>query len=45
MTAARRYGIAVAGAYLHGVGVPACVASGTAAAERVATAYIESTQR
>ncbi|MFF5036157.1 protoporphyrinogen oxidase [Nocardia salmonicida] len=38
-------GIAVAGAYLHGVGVPACVASGTAAAERVATAYIESTQR
>ncbi|MGW0634099.1 protoporphyrinogen oxidase [Nocardia salmonicida] len=37
-------GIAVAGAYLHGVGVPACVASGTAAAERVATAYIESTQ-
>ncbi|MFI1236893.1 protoporphyrinogen oxidase [Nocardia salmonicida] len=38
-------GIAVAGAYLHGVGVPACVASGTAAAERVATSYIESTQR
>ncbi|WP_194824386.1 protoporphyrinogen oxidase [Nocardia sp. XZ_19_231] len=38
-------GIAVAGAYLHGVGVPACVASGTAAAERVATACIESTQR
>ena len=38
-------GIAVAGAYLHGVGVPACVASGTAAAERVASAYIESTQR
>ncbi|MEV4151764.1 protoporphyrinogen oxidase [Nocardia salmonicida] len=37
-------GLAVAGAYLHGVGVPACVASGTAAAERVATAYIESTQ-
>ncbi|MFC9658601.1 protoporphyrinogen oxidase [Nocardia sp. NPDC127606] len=37
-------GIAVAGAYLHGVGVPACVASGTAAAERVATAYIASTQ-
>lgn len=31
-------GLAVAGAYLHGVGVPACVASGTAAAERVATA-------
>lgn len=30
-------GFAVAGAYLHGVGVPACVASGTAAAERVAT--------
>ncbi|MBC7302876.1 MAG: protoporphyrinogen oxidase [Nocardia sp.] len=30
-------GIAVAGAYLHGVGVPACVASGTAAAERIAT--------
>lgn len=31
-------GLAVAGAYLHGVGVPACVATGTAAAERVATA-------
>ncbi|TCJ94919.1 protoporphyrinogen oxidase [Nocardia alba] len=38
-------GIAVAGAYLHGVGVPACVASGTAAARRVATACIENTQR
>lgn len=31
-------GLAVAGAYLHGVGVPACVATGTAAAERVAAA-------
>ncbi|MFD3508506.1 protoporphyrinogen oxidase [Nocardia sp. NPDC058666] len=31
-------GLAVAGAYLHGVGVPACVASGTAAADRIATA-------
>lgn len=29
-------GLAVAGAYLHGVGVPACVASGTAAANRIA---------
>ncbi|MFQ6397258.1 protoporphyrinogen oxidase [Nocardia sp. KC 131] len=29
-------GLAVAGAYLHGVGVPACVASGTAAAHRIA---------
>ncbi|MEV0433028.1 protoporphyrinogen oxidase [Nocardia sp. NPDC050413] len=29
-------GLAVAGAYLRGVGVPACVAAGTAAAERVA---------
>ncbi|MGQ4597731.1 protoporphyrinogen oxidase [Nocardia sp. R6R-6] len=29
-------GLAVAGAYLHGVGVPACVASGTAAAQRIA---------
>ncbi|WP_378731923.1 protoporphyrinogen oxidase [Nocardia brasiliensis] len=29
-------GIAVAGAYLHGVGVPACVASGNAAAHRIA---------
>lgn len=28
-------GLAVAGAYLHGVGVPACAASGAAAAERV----------
>lgn len=28
-------GLAVAGAYLHGVGVPACVAAGTAAADRV----------
>ncbi len=27
--------LAVAGAYLHGVGVPACAASGTAAAERI----------
>ncbi|WP_342802068.1 FAD-dependent oxidoreductase, partial [Nocardia sp. No.11] len=31
-------GLAVAGAYLHGVGVPACVAAGTAAAERIARA-------
>ncbi|WP_410869621.1 protoporphyrinogen oxidase [Nocardia sp. A7] len=31
-------GLAVAGAYLHGVGVPACVASGTAAADRIVTA-------
>ncbi|MFI6569169.1 protoporphyrinogen oxidase [Nocardia fluminea] len=38
-------GLAVAGAYLHGVGVPACVASGTAAAERVAAACIDSPQR
>ncbi len=30
-------GLAIAGAYLHGVGVPACVASGTAAAHRIAT--------
>lgn len=29
-------GLAVAGAYLHGVGVPACVASATAAAHRIA---------
>ncbi|ATL68857.1 protoporphyrinogen oxidase [Nocardia terpenica] len=28
-------GLAVAGAYLHGVGVPACAAAGTAAAERI----------
>ncbi|BCK54769.1 FAD-dependent oxidoreductase [Nocardia wallacei] len=28
-------GLAIAGAYLHGVGVPACAASGTAAAEAV----------
>ncbi|MEU6559437.1 protoporphyrinogen oxidase [Nocardia nova] len=28
-------GLAVAGAYLHGVGVPACAASGTAAAQRL----------
>ncbi|MBF6329756.1 protoporphyrinogen oxidase [Nocardia transvalensis] len=28
-------GLAVAGAYLHGVGVPACAASGTAAARRI----------
>ncbi|MFD6395836.1 protoporphyrinogen oxidase [Nocardia sp. NPDC060249] len=38
-------GIAVAGAYLHGVGVPACVAAGTAAAERVVTSQIGSAQR
>lgn len=31
-------GLALAGAYLHGVGVPACVASGTAAAHRIAAA-------
>ncbi len=30
-------GLAVAGAALHGVGVPACVATARAAAERVAT--------
>lgn len=30
-------GLAVAGAYLHGVGVPACAASGTAAADRILT--------
>ncbi|WP_019927889.1 protoporphyrinogen oxidase [Nocardia sp. BMG111209] len=30
-------GLAVAGAYLHGVGVPACAATGTAAAERIRT--------
>src|SRR5690606_9639891 len=29
-------GLAVAGAYLHGVGVPACVAGGDAAARRIA---------
>ncbi|MEU7629323.1 protoporphyrinogen oxidase [Nocardia sp. NPDC049220] len=29
-------GLAIAGAYLHGVGVPACIASGTAAAQRIA---------
>jgi oxygen-dependent protoporphyrinogen oxidase len=29
-------GLAIAGAYLHGVGVPACVASGAAAAHRIA---------
>ncbi|PSR62253.1 protoporphyrinogen oxidase [Nocardia sp. MDA0666] len=28
-------GLAIAGAYLHGVGVPACAASGTAAAQRI----------
>ncbi|MCM6774378.1 protoporphyrinogen oxidase [Nocardia sp. CDC159] len=28
-------GLAVAGAYLHGVGVPACAATGTAAAQRI----------
>lgn len=31
-------GVAVAGAALHGVGVPACIATGRAAAERVAAA-------
>ncbi|WP_406279719.1 protoporphyrinogen oxidase [Nocardia sp. NBC_00881] len=36
-------GLAVAGAYLHGVGVPACVASGTAAAHRIATGSAAST--
>lgn len=30
-------GLALAGAYLNGVGVPACAASGTAAATRIAT--------
>lgn len=29
-------GLAIAGAYLNGVGVPACAASGTAAADRIA---------
>ncbi|MGK8523177.1 protoporphyrinogen oxidase [Nocardia asteroides] len=38
-------GLAVAGAYLHGVGVPACVASGAAAADRVAVALGASTAR
>ncbi|MFI9511177.1 protoporphyrinogen oxidase [Nocardia sp. NPDC052566] len=33
-------GLALAGAYLHGVGVPACVASGTAAAHRIAALMI-----
>jgi oxygen-dependent protoporphyrinogen oxidase len=31
-------GVAVAGSALHGVGVPACIATGRAAAERVAPA-------
>ncbi|MEV0359766.1 protoporphyrinogen oxidase [Nocardia sp. NPDC050697] len=33
-------GLAVAGAYLHGVGVPACVAAGTAAARRAAAVLV-----
>ncbi|UGT63430.1 protoporphyrinogen oxidase [Nocardia asteroides] len=33
-------GLAVAGAYLHGVGVPACVGSGTAAAARAAAVLV-----
>jgi len=33
-------GLAVAGAALHGVGVPACIATGRAAAERVAGALV-----
>ncbi|GAA2562116.1 protoporphyrinogen oxidase [Pseudonocardia hydrocarbonoxydans] len=33
-------GVAVAGAALHGVGVPACVATGRAAAERVAAGLV-----
>ncbi|MFI6866671.1 protoporphyrinogen oxidase [Nocardia sp. NPDC050406] len=33
-------GLALAGAYLHGVGVPACAASGTAAATRITTHLI-----
>ena len=33
-------GIAVAGAALHGVGVPACIGTGRAAADRVARAAI-----
>jgi len=37
-------GIAVAGAALHGVGVPACVATGRAAAQRVAAALTASSQ-
>jgi oxygen-dependent protoporphyrinogen oxidase len=34
------HGIAVAGAALHGVGVPACVGTGRAAAERLARAVV-----
>ncbi len=37
-------GLAVAGAAYHGVGVPACIASGYAAAERIAT-YLDSPRR
>ncbi|WP_433684184.1 protoporphyrinogen oxidase [Nocardia sp. CA-119907] len=35
-------GLAIAGAYLRGVGVPACVASGTAAAHRIAATLTRS---
>jgi len=31
-------GVAVAGSVLHGVGVPACIGAGRAAAERIAAA-------
>lgn len=36
-------GIAVAGAALHGVGVPACIGTGHAAADRVARAVVRAT--
>lgn len=39
-TVAELPGLALAGAYLHGVGVPACVASGTAAAGRAADVLV-----
>jgi oxygen-dependent protoporphyrinogen oxidase len=34
-------GLELAGAYLHGVGVPACIASGTRAAQRLAATLVE----
>ncbi|MGU3433323.1 protoporphyrinogen oxidase [Actinomycetes bacterium M1A6_2h] len=34
-------GLELAGAYLHGVGVPACIASGTRAAQRLAETLVE----
>lgn len=37
-------GLALAGAYLHGVGVPACVASGTTAAHRIANDLARTSQ-